>query len=162
MQTEDALRQFALRLVSLGVQKKTMAAHMGAEPWWISRWLRQIHGAEMTVIQMDAFYRYIQELAKVIRGVEHLKTKAARLDETGEDSLDTPHLSDLASHTPRDKKPGTTGGAPHAPTRSLAGTSRPNKNAVAAELRERIEHKKAARPERTRSGGGRGHRGGGA
>jgi transcriptional regulator with XRE-family HTH domain len=67
MDTNEALRQQALRLVKLGVSQKIVAAKMGMAPSTFSKWLNRKSGiGPASVVALDRFNRYLQELSSAL------------------------------------------------------------------------------------------------
>lgn len=63
MDTNELLRQRALRLVNLGCSQKILAAKMGMVPATFSRWLNQKDGiSPARTSALDGFNAYVEEL----------------------------------------------------------------------------------------------------
>lgn len=61
--TNEALRQWALRLITLGCSQKIMAAKMGMQASTFSRWINQKSDvAPVSVTALDGFNAYVREL----------------------------------------------------------------------------------------------------
>jgi len=65
--TNESLRQRALRLVTLGCSQKILAAKMGMQASTFSRWLNQKDEiGPVSVTALDGFNAYVQELAAAL------------------------------------------------------------------------------------------------
>lgn len=65
--TNESLRQRALRLVTHGVSQKVLAGKMGMTPSTFSRWLNQKDGINpVSVAALDGFNAYVLELTGVL------------------------------------------------------------------------------------------------
>ncbi len=65
--TNESLRQRALRLVTRGVSQKVLAGKMGMTPSTFSRWLNQKDGINpASVTALDGFNAYVHELADAL------------------------------------------------------------------------------------------------
>lgn len=80
--TNEALRQRALRLITLGCSQKVLAAKMGMQAATLSRWLNQKGIGPISVSALDGFNRYVEELqAALIEASAPIRhTKVAGLD----------------------------------------------------------------------------------
>jgi transcriptional regulator with XRE-family HTH domain len=85
--TNEWLRQRALRLVKLGFSQKILAAKMDMAPSTLSRWLRQKDEiGPASVAALDGFNAYVEELAQALselgadaaRPIEAEKRRAAK------------------------------------------------------------------------------------
>lgn len=65
--TNESLRQRALRLVKHGVSQKVLAAKMGMQASTFSRWLNQKDGINpASVTALDGFNAYVRELTSAL------------------------------------------------------------------------------------------------
>jgi transcriptional regulator with XRE-family HTH domain len=102
--TNESLRQRALRLVTHGVSQKVLAGKMGMTPSTFSRWLNQREGINpASVTALDGFNAFVHELSAVLfetdldsirqpgvsesRNSEPAAGKSARRDTTQSDSV---------------------------------------------------------------------------
>jgi transcriptional regulator with XRE-family HTH domain len=70
--TNESLRQRALRLVTLGCSQKILAAKMGMQASTFSRWLNQKDEiGPVSVTALDGFNAYLQELAEALADDGH-------------------------------------------------------------------------------------------
>lgn len=76
--TNELLRQRALRLVARGVSQKVLAARMGMQPSTFSRWLNQKHGITVRVAALDGLNAYLRELTEAIQGEPNATADAIR------------------------------------------------------------------------------------
>jgi hypothetical protein len=88
MDTNERLRQRALRLVSRGVNQKALASAMGMTQGTFSKWLRNKPGIKPpTVAALDGFERFARDLASDLQeetSRDHAST-AGGLQRTGTD-----------------------------------------------------------------------------
>ena len=69
--TNESLRQRALRLIAHGVSQKVLAGKMGMTPSTFSRWLNQKKGINpASVTALDGFNAYVLELTGVLQRVD--------------------------------------------------------------------------------------------
>jgi len=67
MDTNEYLRQQALRLITLGFSQKILAAKMGMAPSTFSKWLNQKDGiGPASVTALDGFNAYVVELREAV------------------------------------------------------------------------------------------------
>jgi transcriptional regulator with XRE-family HTH domain len=78
--TNESLRQRALRLVAHGVSQKVLAAKMEMAPSTFSKWLNQKDGiGPASVTALDGFNAYVHELAAALADQEDaLREEGAR------------------------------------------------------------------------------------
>lgn len=134
--TNESLRQRALRLITHGVSQKVLAGKMGMKPSTFSRWLNQKAGINpASVTALDGFNAYVHELNVAL----------------SEDVIRQPSVSEsLARESGRTESAGpATKRDGRAIATSVAGAGQSDPVSDAARpgdrsLRARLEHKVAA------------------
>jgi len=72
--TNETLRQRALRLINLGCSQKIMAGKMGMQPATLSRWINQKDGiGPVSVAALDGFNAYVDELREALTDVDTIR-----------------------------------------------------------------------------------------
>jgi transcriptional regulator with XRE-family HTH domain len=135
--TNEALRQRALRLVTLGCSQKILAAKMGMQASTFSRWLNQKNDVgPVSVTALDGFNAYVEELADAlasdsIRDPDVAESDTSRAGTGG--SLKKRHGHTLATSGQADQADSVPGAASAAVRRAATDLLRPARDVESAD-----------------------------